>query len=362
MNPSKLTVVLSQAQGQHPVRRHLEENLASALLLEHGIDVSVIPHLYDLTEDHTGMLFLRSITGDIVVLSWLYPRAAHWMLDRHGVKGKPGEARLAGGEEEEEEEEEVGPASEDTEAIGDEEKPKPIEAADVPDRYIYTLDLRQQDRPEPYLEEIRRIAAECLGRRKNTLSEGHSASRAGEMKPRGFIARESIAGPAASRGNGRPGSEQLLATPARRRWYPVIDFSRCTNCMECIDFCLFGVYGVDAKDRILVENPDNCKKGCPACSRVCPEHAIIFPEYKTPAIAGANLGSISGLKIDLTRFFGGDDALSLAAKERDRELVRDGRSAVGLTAGIPKRQGARNKEGPRDELDQLMDKLDKLDL
>ena len=72
-----------------------------------------------------------------------------------------------------------------------------------------------------------------------------------------------------------------------RRWYPVIDFSRCTNCMECIDFCLFGVYGVDSAETILVEQPDNCRKGCPACSRVCPENAIIFPQHKTPAIAGS---------------------------------------------------------------------------
>jgi MinD superfamily P-loop ATPase len=48
--------------------------------------------------------------------------------------------------------------------------------------------------------------------------------------------------------------------------------------MECIDFCLFGVYGVDRGETILVEQPDNCRKGCPACSRVCPENAIM----KTP--------------------------------------------------------------------------------
>src|SRR5262249_1248665 len=128
--------------------------------------------------------------------------------------------------------------------------------------------------------------------------------------------------------------EQLLAQPARR-WYPVIDYSRCTNCMECIDFCLFGVYGVDALDRIFVESQDNCKGGCPACSRVCPEHAIMFPEYKTAAIAGAPVGNIGGLKIDLTKLFGGGDALQIAADERDRELVKDGRAAVGLTVGIP---------------------------
>ena len=44
-----------------------------------------------------------------------------------------------------------------------------------------------------------------------------------------------------------------------------------------------GVYGIDGVERILVENQDNCRKGCPACSRVCPEQAIMFPDYKTPA-------------------------------------------------------------------------------
>src|SRR5207247_1244760 len=128
--------------------------------------------------------------------------------------------------------------------------------------------------------------------------------------------------------------EQLLTQPGRR-WYPVIDYSRCTNCMECLDFCLFGVYGVDSLDRINVENQDSCKRGCPACSRVCPEQAIMFPDYKSPAIAGAAVGSVAGLKIDLSRLFGGGDALSISAQERDRELVRAGRDAVGLPGCIP---------------------------
>src|SRR5262249_15228000 len=151
--------------------------------------------------------------------------------------------------------------------------------------------------------------------------------------------------------------EQLLA-PADRRWYPVIDYSRCTNCLECLDFCLFGVYGVDQLDRILVENQDSCKKGCPACSRVCPEQAITFPHYDTPAIADSPAGAIGGLKIDLTRLFGGDakDALQQAVAERDRELVADGRQAVGMSVGIPKRQ-ADKPQGPKDDLDRLMDSL-----
>jgi len=131
--------------------------------------------------------------------------------------------------------------------------------------------------------------------------------------------------------------------------------------MECIDFCLFGVYGVDGMDTILVEQQDNCKKGCPACSRVCPENAIIFPGHKTPAIAGAD-GPVAGLKIDLSQLFGAPQksALELAVAERDTELVADGREAVGMAVGIPKRQCGNGKV--RDEMDELIDGLDGLDL
>ena len=84
------------------------------------------------------------------------------------------------------------------------------------------------------------------------------------------------------------------------------------------------------------------------------------PRITSPAIAGAPVGSVSGLKIDLTKLFGGD-ALAIAAQERDRELVADGRQAVGLTVGIPKRQ-ANKPEGPKDDLDKLMDDLDALEI
>ncbi|MEE2792152.1 MAG: ferredoxin family protein, partial [Acidobacteriota bacterium] len=60
---------------------------------------------------------------------------------------------------------------------------------------------------------------------------------------------------------------------AWKPWFPVIDFDRCTNCMQCLTFCLFDVYGVDKQQQITVQNEDNCKTDCPACSRVCPEVA-----------------------------------------------------------------------------------------
>src|SRR4051794_41237337 len=94
MSRHRLTVVLSQAQGKNPTKRALEESIVAALIMEPGLDVSVIPYLYDLAPDHTGRLFLEGVGGDMVVLSWLYPRAAYWLLDRDGIKGHFGESHL----------------------------------------------------------------------------------------------------------------------------------------------------------------------------------------------------------------------------------------------------------------------------
>jgi NAD-dependent dihydropyrimidine dehydrogenase PreA subunit len=343
MSRQRLTVVLSQAQGKNPTRRALEESIAAALIMEPGLDVSIVPYLYDLGAEHTGRLFLESIQGDMVVLAWMYPRAAFWLLDRDGIKGHYGDNQITPPADADEDEEE-----------GEPEPPKGIGSVDVPQRWIYCLDLRDHKSHEVYVQEVRRIAAECRERREAQLKTWIQGEPTMVQLGR-YLREEEPAKPQSSFT-----AEQIMKQPDRR-WYPVIDYSRCTNCMECLDFCLFGVYGVDKLDRILVENQDNCKRGCPACSRVCPEHAIMFPDYKTPAIAGAPVGSISGLKIDLSKLFGGGDALAIAAQERDRELVADGRQAVGMTIGIPKRQADKPKE-PKDDLDKLMDALDELEI
>jgi Pyruvate/2-oxoacid:ferredoxin oxidoreductase delta subunit len=116
-------------------------------------------------------------------------------------------------------------------------------------------------------------------------------------------------------------------------WFPVIDYDRCTNCMQCLSFCLFGVYGVDGEKRIQVQNNDNCKTNCPACSRVCPEAAIMFPKYKAGPING-DVVSDSDLqkekmKVDISALLGGDvyamlrlrseKAKSRFSKERDSD-------------------------------------------
>lgn len=72
-------------------------------------------------------------------------------------------------------------------------------------------------------------------------------------------------------------------------WYPVIDYSRCSSCGQCADFCLFGVYE-KTSDKVLVVNPQGCKNNCPACARICPQTAIVFPKYQHGgAIAGSEV-------------------------------------------------------------------------
>ncbi|MCS1410121.1 MAG: hypothetical protein M2R45_03310 [Verrucomicrobia subdivision 3 bacterium] len=97
---------------------------------------------------------------------------------------------------------------------------------------------------------------------------------------------------------------------AWKPWFPVIDYDRCTNCMQCLSFCLFGVYGVDGDKKLQVQNNDSCKTNCPACSRVCPEAAIMFPKYRTGPINGDRVKAADlnreKMKIDISSLLGGD--------------------------------------------------------
>lgn len=410
----RTTVVISQGQSHNPAKRDLEETLVTLLLMEPGLEVIVVPHLYDLKPDGTGVLALQGIPGTMIVLSWLYDRGARWTLDRHGIRGQAGITLLKSTEEDEQDEDDdssaAGGKGED-DANGEsasEKKLRVIDDRPTPSRKIYCIDLRLHNSPEPFIAEVRRIAAEnqtqvvdlmgwiggasppsrpldrflnptnttALGppspaglsgsgsSGSGSASSSNSASLSGPASSSGPTA--SISSPVASSSSASPDSPQIvrLTEDTDRRWYPVIDYSRCTNCMECIDFCLFGVYGVDKVETILVEQPDNCRKGCPACSRVCPENAIIFPQHKTPAIAGAAVGAAGALKIDLSRLFGAPDgsadAFDIAARERDEQLMLAGRDTVGKTVGIPKRQPV--AQGPKDDLDNLIDALDNLDL
>ncbi|HEX5103340.1 MAG TPA: ferredoxin family protein, partial [Pirellulaceae bacterium] len=309
-----------------------------------------------LASDGTGMLALRGIMGNMIVVSWLYDRAARWTLDRFGIRGKEGLTTIKAADDEEDEDE-------NSEEAAAADKERVADTREVPNRRIYCLDLRVHASAAPYLEEVKRIARENS---MQVVGLGLDNWIGGSPKPEQlerYISptNDTALGPPVEiKSNPQSAIRIPQSDDAARRWYPVIDYSRCTNCMECIDFCLFGVYGVDKVETILVEQPDNCRKGCPACSRVCPENAIIFPQHKTPTIAGAPVVAGS-LKIDLSKLFGapetGESAEQAAIRERDEQLLLAGRAAVGDSVGLPKRHADRPAE-PKDELDSLIDALD----
>jgi NAD-dependent dihydropyrimidine dehydrogenase PreA subunit len=372
--PKRLTAVISQGQSANPAKRKLEEDLVAALLMERGIEVTVVPNLYDLAPDGTGMLCLQGIAGDMVLCSWLYPRAAHWILERNGIHGQVGTTLLKSESDDEDESEKSGSSGNEADGESDGNGKSHVGLRHSSNRTIYCLDLRIHSTAEPYLEEIRRIQRESSVQTVSLLGWIN-----GQPKPEqldrylsehgsGFTVQVSETQGAddtnetSANGAGKGTVHRVDELP-QRRWYPVIDYTRCTNCMECLDFCLFGVYGVDKLDTILIEQPDNCRKGCPACSRVCPENAIIFPQHKTPAIAGSD-DRAGSLKIDLSKLFGGGDgadAVTVAVAERDEQLMLVGRQAVGAAVGLAKRQTA-NRDEPKDDLDRLMDQLDDLNL
>ena len=341
-----IAVIISEGQSNNPVKRKLETDIAARVAADPRFELVVAPNLYDLKAEGEGVSKLKAFDGDMIILTWMYSRAAHWMLNRAGIAGQEGQSLLTYGDDEDQEE----PNSEE------DEKPRVIDELALPQRRIYCIDLRASQNPEEFLTEVQRIGEECHADGSDLVS--WLAGKPTQESMERFL------NPDNDTAVGAVAPANRITEDAGRRWYPVIDFSRCTNCMECIDFCLFGVYGVDHQETILVEQPDNCRKGCPACSRVCPENAIIFPQHKTPAIAGAAV-AVDGLKIDLSRLFGApeskEDAVDVAARERDEQLLLAGREAVGKSVGIPKRQEGK-ESAAKDDLDDLLDELDDSDL
>jgi NAD-dependent dihydropyrimidine dehydrogenase PreA subunit len=313
--------------------------------------VMMIPHLYDLPKGSESYKRLLDVENHLIVVSWIYSRAAHWVLDRNGIQGQVGEVLLGL----EDEENDLQGTDEDSES----DAVRVTSQYPRPDRSVHCIDFKLADDPQLLISEIRRI----VGADSPASDSRVSDSRVSDSPVSDSPVSDS---PVPDRSLPVVGGKLVqVDEQTSRRWYPVIDFNRCTNCMECVDFCLFGVYGVDGVENILVEQPDNCRKGCPACSRVCPENAIIFPQHKAPAIAGASVAGDEGFKIDLSQLFGapakGEDPIETAARERDEQLLLAGRDAVGIDDRLRKRQ-TDLASGPKDDLDLLIDSLDKLDL
>jgi Pyruvate/2-oxoacid:ferredoxin oxidoreductase delta subunit len=183
---------------------------------QHRLDSLWIPHLYHISESSKLWKKLADHTGKAVLLCWIHPRPALWLLRRHGIANAE----------------------------------------------MTVLNLNSL--PD---------AAAAVSAAVEAIQAGAGASKT------------------ATRGGdvvAAPGKMERCEEPVDARWYPVMDGSRCINCGHCLQFCLFGVYGTGSDGQVDVRNPDQCKTGCPACARICPQSAIMFPLYeKDSAVAGA---------------------------------------------------------------------------
>lgn len=255
-----LNVVVSEARRRKRKPRKLQEELLEQLGRLPGCRLTIVPHLYDLAPDGPAVAQLRTLEGDLVVLSWLYPRAAFWVLDANGITGRMGETSLFPSEE-------LAPAGKGR--AGD------------PQRTVWCLDLRSREETAPFLAEVEAILA---ARTPATTSPIEAPVRVEEK--------------------------------TQSRWYPVIDYDRCGDCLECLNFCVFAVYEVAEQGGPLVDQPDACRDGCPACARICPSQAIMFPEHSDAAIAGGATGAPAERcparpPADLDRLVDGIDELDL---------------------------------------------------
>ena len=190
-------IVISRGRCSDAESRETEDRLIREMLGE-GCQVLVIPHLYDLPSDHPAVERLGNTKDQVLLYSWLAPRAAEWAL-----------RRLLGG---------------------------------------FSLDESPRVR--------------CF-------------NMAEALNP------ERVASVGAQEGQGEL---EDMTEDVAPRWYPVLDYARCTGCGQCAEFCLFGVYSQDDNGAIVATSPDLCKTGCPACARVCPVQAIMFPHYEQDAL------------------------------------------------------------------------------
>ena len=108
-------------------------------------------------------------------------------------------------------------------------------------------------------------------------------------------------------------------------WFPLIDYSRCNACGQCADFCLFGVYQ-KLEGRVVVVNPKECKNNCPACGRICPQTAIVFPKYEhAGAIGGADsideISEQQRQQLDINTILGSNIYQALASRKAKRQSI-----------------------------------------
>jgi len=157
------------------------------------------------------------------------------------------------------------------------------------------------------------------------------------------------------------GQGKTIRETTKPRWYPVVDGSRCIQCKHCLQFCLFGVYALDADGKVQVRNPDQCKPGCPACARICPQSAIMFPLYEQDAAIAGAPGQLVTLDAAARRMFyaRSEQPCPVCGRKVDRKSLRAAASGdLCPECGCPKPAAPPANRAPFDDLDLLVDQLD----
>lgn len=246
---ASLILVFSRPRAAQavPAFRKLVDSIVSAIS---GVPVVIIPHLYDLVPRGPVLQRLEKLSGDMILLAPLFPRAAQLVLRANGLN-----YRLMQGK---------GDSASDT-TFGT--------------HRLWAFDYREYLSTEVLKQTVMALVSEIMGQEEASLPSLAE-------KPEDLIWE--------------------IDEPIQPRWYPVIDEDRCTLCYECLNFCLFGVYDVREDGRVFTAQPDACRPGCPACARVCPSDAIIFPLYPDPAIAGAGREHQDGSLVPPDQLFSRD--------------------------------------------------------
>src|SRR5262245_15357528 len=115
LGPATIHVIVSEGQSNNPAKRQLEEDVVAQLATHQDVRVLLIPNLYDLAPEGQALTELSGISGDMIVLAWLYERATHWILDRQGIHGVVGDTLLRNEQEKDKDDDE------DTDEFDDEE-------------------------------------------------------------------------------------------------------------------------------------------------------------------------------------------------------------------------------------------------
>jgi NAD-dependent dihydropyrimidine dehydrogenase PreA subunit len=78
-----------------------------------------------------------------------------------------------------------------------------------------------------------------------------------------------------------PKEKQYQGIPRNQiPWAPKIDYTKCTTCGKCVDFChtkAFATTEENGKTKTIVKDPNACVVFCHGCETICPAGAITHP-------------------------------------------------------------------------------------